>query len=98
MRAETAYQSAYALIAYDIDVDWRIAGRAETFSTHETVSSLLSEDGHALTASVSWMPRDWLRVTGEVIDLTSKRAEYVLTGLSPEQSQTQFQLSTRFIL
>jgi hypothetical protein len=94
----TQYQSAYALVAYDINEDWRIAGRAETFSAHENVSSLLSEDGHAFTASVSWMPRDWLRVTGEFIDLTSKRAEYVLTGLSAEQSQTQFQLSTRFIL
>jgi hypothetical protein len=98
VQRQTQYQSAYALVAYDIDVDWRIAGRAETFSTHETVSSLLSEDGHAFTASLSWMPRDWLRVTGEVIDLTSKRAEYVPTGLPTEQSQTQFQLSTRFIL
>jgi hypothetical protein len=96
--SETSFQSAYALIAYDISDDWRIAGRAETFSTHRATDSLLNEDGHALTAALSWSPRDWLRVMGEVIDLDSKRAERVLEGLSPTQSQTQYQLSARFFL
>jgi hypothetical protein len=92
----TNYQSAYALIAYDITDDWRVAGRAETFSTHRAAGSPLNEDGHALTAAISWTPRDWLRVTGEAIALDSKRGERLLDGLAPAQSQTQFQLSARF--
>jgi hypothetical protein len=93
----TQYQSAYALLAYDISDEWRIAGRAETFKTH-SASTILSEDGHAFTAALSWMPRDWLRVTSEAIALDSKRAEYALDGLAPAQSQTQFQLSARFFI
>lgn len=93
----TEFQSAYGLVAYDFDDAWRVAGRIETFRTHEA-NAALSEDGHALTAALSWMPRDWLRVTGEAIALDSKRGEYVLDGLASSQSQVQFQLNTRFFL
>lgn len=93
----TSFQSAYALLAYDFDDEWRIAGRAETFKTHEA-STILSEDGHALTAALAWMPHDWLRITAEAIALDSKRGEYALEGLAPDQSQAQFQLSARFFL
>jgi hypothetical protein len=96
--ATTSFQSAYALLAYDITDEWRISGRAETFSTHRAPFSPLNENGHAFTAALSWSPRDWVRVTGEVIDLDSTRAERVLEGISSAQSQTQYQLSARFFL
>jgi hypothetical protein len=96
--ATTKFQSAYVLISYDITDDWRIAARAETFSTHRAPLSLLNEDGHALTAALSWTPRDWLRLTGEAIALDSKRGEYILDGLAPAQSQTQFQINARLFM
>ena len=40
-------------------------------------------------------PRDWLRLTGEVIALHSRRGEYVTAGLPYDRNDTQFQFSTR---
>jgi hypothetical protein len=39
-----------------------------------------------------------LKLTGELVSLTSKRGERVVTGVDPEQTETQFQLSARFYL
>lgn len=95
--AVTKFKSAYVLAAYDLD-DWRIAARAEAFQTRSTVGLVpLEEDGHAFTAAASWMPNAWLRVTGEVIAVTSRRGERVIDGLSAEQMDAQFQLGVRFL-
>jgi hypothetical protein len=59
----------------------------------------MNEDGDAVTASLSWQHFDWLRVTGEVIAMRSRRGEYVRAGYaSPSASQNEFQLSARFFL
>jgi hypothetical protein len=93
--AETKFRSAYVLVSYDIG-DWRLAGRAETFQTRiATPPSLLDEDGTALTAALSWRPRDWLRMTAEVVEIDSKRNERLLESLDPNQSGTQFLLGVR---
>jgi hypothetical protein len=95
--AVTKFKSAFVLAAYDLD-DWRIAARVEAFQTRSTVGLVpLEEDGHAFTADASWMPKDWLRVTGEVIAITSRRGERVITGLNAQQADTQFQLSVRLL-
>ena len=58
----------------------------------------LSEDGSAGTVSVSWQAKEWLRLTGELLQVDSRRAQRSLTGDAPRQSETQFQLAARFYL
>jgi hypothetical protein len=95
--AMTKFKSAYLLVAYDID-DWRVAGRIEAFQTRALLApGVLDEDGHAFTAAASWAPQDWLRLTSEIIAIDSRRGERVLMGATADQTDTQFQLSTRFL-
>jgi hypothetical protein len=95
----TRFNSAFVLASYDIGEDWRVSARAETFDVRDHPSfTLIDEDGHAFTAAAIWTPKDWLRVTAEIIAITSRRGERTLEALNPTLSNTQFQLSTRFIL
>jgi hypothetical protein len=95
----TDFDSAYLLLGWERG-DWRVAVRGDWFRTkaHTTfgASPALSENGNALTAAVSWLPRDWVRLSGELLWLESKRDERALSGLDPEQSSAQLQLSARF--
>ncbi len=95
----TDFSSAFALLGWESG-EWRLAARGDIFRTrtHNTfgASPLTGEDGYALTASASWLPKDWLRLSGEVLSITSKRGERVIESLSPQQTETQFQLSARF--
>ena len=79
--------------------EWRAAVRAEEFHTrtHNSLwlSPATSELGSAFIAAVSWLPNDWLKLTGELVALTSERGERALSGLSARQDETQFQLSAR---
>jgi hypothetical protein len=94
----TDFDAAYVLLGWERG-DWRFAGRADVFHTRTPSGAPgLSENGHALTASASWLPKDWFRLTGEVVALTSTRDERVVEGLAPRQSETQIQLSARFFL
>ena len=97
----TDYQSAFALLGWERD-EWRVAGRADLFSTraHNTFGGApaTSESGYALTAAVSWLPNDWLKLTGELLSVESKRGERAVVGLDPQQTETQFQLSARVYL
>jgi hypothetical protein len=97
----TDFQSAYLLAGWERD-DWRLAFRGDWFrtDTHTTfgASPALSENGVALTGAVSWLPRDWVRLTGEVLWVDSKRDERAIAGLDPRQSDVQLQLSARFYL
>jgi hypothetical protein len=86
----TNFDSAFVLLGWERD-EWRLAARAETFAT----SGLLGEHGNALTAAASWLPKNWLRITAELIDLDSTRSERTLAGLSPRDTETQAQLSAR---
>jgi hypothetical protein len=93
----TDFDSAYGLVGWGQD-DWRLAARADVFATHNAGNSLFSENGHALTFAASWLPRDWLRITGEVLYIDSTRDEREVEGLAPNQGETQVQLSLRFYL
>ncbi|HEY3636776.1 MAG TPA: hypothetical protein VGK90_01395 [Rhizomicrobium sp.] len=53
---------------------------------------------YALTFSASWLPKDWLRLTGEVLYIDSKRNEREIEGLAPDQCDAQAQLSLRLYL
>jgi hypothetical protein len=94
--ATTKFKTAFLLAAYDFDA-WRIAGRAEVFQTRDSAGAgLLDEDGHAFTVASSWMPKDWLRLSAELIAVTSRRDERTIEGLSAKQSDVQLQVGARF--
>ena len=103
--SRTRFQSAFLLGSYDLAgvgaEDWRISLREDLFQTRHPAAtpSAMNEDGDAVTASVSWQHYDWLRITGEVIAMHSRRQEYLLDGFpAAELDQQQFQLSARFFL
>lgn len=96
-RHVTRFDSAFALASYDIG-NVRLSGRTEFFATRGSSSTLRDEDGHALTAAASWSARSWLRLTGELIQLSSRRLDRALFRVQPDRTDTQFQLSTRLFL
>jgi hypothetical protein len=97
--SKTDFDSAYLLVGWERD-QWRIAARADWFRTHTDTtfgpSRELSENGNALTGAVSWLPRDWIRLTGEVLWIDSRRDERAIEGIDPRQTDVQLQLSARF--
>jgi hypothetical protein len=92
----TDFRSAYALAGYDMDA-WWAAARVDVFQTRTTASfpSGLSEDGHSYTLSLSWLPRKWLRLTGEWLSIDDTRQERAAAGGNPHQIETQLQLLAR---
>jgi hypothetical protein len=97
------HRAAFLLASYDLAgvgaEDWRAGIRGDVFATRHPAAtpSILNEDGHAATVSLSWQHFDWLRVTGEMIAMQSRRREYLLDGFpSAALSQQQLQLSARF--
>ena len=98
-RWTTEFWSAYALASYDFD-DWRFVVRGDLFGTGQSSAfwQPFGEHGRAVTASASWMPRDWLRLTAEFIALDAQRLEREAEGLSKEEVDDQFQLSVRATL
>ena len=101
----TKFQSGFLLASYDLDgLGWRIGASAcAAICSRPAISratpSLMNEDGHATTVALSWQRWDWLRLTGEVIAMQSRRGEYVLAGFpSPQRGQQEFQLSAQVFL
>ena len=95
--SNTHFSAAYGLLGWE-EGQWRLAARTDVFRTHTDPGSPLSEDGYALTAAASWLPKDWLRLTTEVVYIDSKRNEREVVGLDPRQAETQGQFSVRFFL
>ncbi|HVP85560.1 MAG TPA: hypothetical protein VMS78_12645 [Rhizomicrobium sp.] len=97
---ETTFKAAYALIGWQRD-NWRLAARADVFQTRTETPfgpSATSEDGHAFTLAATWVPQEWLRLTAEFLSVNSTRAQRSIVGLSPDQTDNQFQLAARFYL
>lgn len=99
----TFFQSAFLLASYDLSglgaEDWRASVRGDVFATRHPAAtpSIMNEDGHAATVALSWQHFDWLRITGEMIAMQSRRREYLLDGFpSAALSQQQLQLSAKF--
>jgi hypothetical protein len=93
----TDFQAGYLLAGYYFG-DFRIAGRIDVFATQENhpgASPHLSERGHAFTVSGAWTPVRWLRVSAELLDVVSFRAQRAIVGLNPAANEVQIQLSTR---
>src|SRR6185312_14790696 len=95
--ADTKFQSGFLLASYDLE-DWRVSLREDLFQTRRVgaVNNMWNEDGNATTASISWSPQDWVRLTGELIAMTSRRGEYVAAGMPYNRNDTQIQFDTRF--
>jgi hypothetical protein len=95
--SDTKFQSAFLLASYDWD-DFRFSLREDLFATRRpgARNNNWAEDGDAFTAAISWSRFAWLRLTGEVIALNSRRGEYVPAGLGARRDDTQVQFSTRF--
>lgn len=95
----TDFQSAYILLGWERD-NWRIAARADWFETDTQntfgASPLSSENGYALTGALSWLPQDWVRLTGEILWTGNRRDERMLANLDPRQHGIQTQISARF--
>jgi len=101
----TFFQSAFLLASYDLAglgaEDWRASLRGDVFATRHPAAapSILSEDGHALTVALSWQHFDWLRLTGEMIAMQSRRHEYLRDGFAgPVADQHMLQFSARVFL
>jgi hypothetical protein len=99
----TRFQSAFLLGSYDLAgvgaEDWRVSLRGDVFQTRHPAAtpSVMNEDGHAATVSVSWQHFDWLRLTGELIAMQSRRREYLQAGFpSAALGQQEVQFSARF--
>ncbi len=93
----TDFQSAYALIGWDL-THWWLAARADIFQTRTRTAagpSPLSEDGHAFDATVTWLPRNWLRLSAEYLLVEDTRAQRLVQGDAPHQTETQFQFVIR---
>jgi hypothetical protein len=93
----TDFDAGYALIGWERG-QWRLAARGDLFHTRNYTSfgaGHFGENGRALTFAASWFPEEWLRLTGEVLAIDSKRPERAIVGLAPEQTGTQTQLSVR---
>ncbi|HTD28114.1 MAG TPA: hypothetical protein VK660_01865 [Xanthomonadaceae bacterium] len=96
---DTRFHAGYLLAGWDRG-EWRPAVRVDVFSLHQLPNSqpdLYSEHGSALTFALNWRPRDWLRLTGELLRVDSTRDERVLEGLTPKQIDNQIQLSARLL-
>jgi hypothetical protein len=96
---DTKLHAGYLLAGWDRGA-WRPALRVDLFSLRQLPDFLdapLSEHGNAITFALNWRPRDWLRVTGEVLRIDSTRDQRVLEGLAPRQIDNQVQLSVRLL-
>ena len=98
----TKFQAGFLLASYDLEglgfTDWRASARGDLFQTRHLgpAPSVMSEDGRALTMSLSWQGIDALRITGEALLMQSRKGQYKAVGVpSGQLAQNQFQLDAR---
>lgn len=95
--SNTDFDAAYALAGWERG-QWRLALRGDVFHTRNYTThgaGRFGENGRALTFAASWFPTEWLRLTGEVLLIDSKRPERAIVAIAPQQTGTQTQLSVR---
>jgi len=98
---QSDFKSAYLLIGWDLD-DWWVATRGDFFQTRTHTNALapspFSEDGYSIDATVSWLPKRWLRLSAEYLFVEDRRPQRLLDNTAPQQSESQFQLVVRTYL
>ncbi len=99
--SQTNFKSAYVLVGWDMD-DWWVAARGDVFQTRTRTAvpepSPFSEDGHALDATISWLPKNWLRLSAEYLLVEDTRPQRLVDHEVPHRTETQFQLVARAYL
>lgn len=94
----TDFRAAYVLFGWDIDA-WRIAVRGDVFSTGQLPRSLAErtrEQGSAATFALNWRPVEWLRLTGECLQIWSTRNQ--IAPATPERTvDRQIQFAARVL-
>jgi hypothetical protein len=89
------------LVGWDLD-DWWVATRGDLFQTRTHTAALapspFSEDGYSIDATVSWLPKRWLRLSAEYLLVEDRRPQRLLDDTAPQQSESQFQLVVRTYL
>ncbi len=96
--SSTDFEATYLLIGWERGA-WRLAARFDQFRTTGYApggSVDFGERGVAGTVALTWRPTDWLRITGEVLTISSRREQRELEGLAATQHGTQAQLAFRF--
>jgi hypothetical protein len=95
------FHAAYLLAGYDMG-EARVSARFDVFGTGGTeafagfgAEGNYSERGYAFTLASSWVPEEWLRITGETIYLDSYRPQRAGAGLDPNADELQLQLAAR---
>jgi len=66
-------------------------------TTSSSLTGLYGLELRTVTAALNWRPRDWLRLTAEVLRIASVRTQRADTGLLPAAKVTQVQLGIRLI-
>jgi hypothetical protein len=95
----TRYRAAFVLAGWNRGA-WRPALRIEHFSTRKPSSipdTHLGEHGNAITAALNWRPRDYLRLTAELLRIDSTSTLRAQFGLPAHVVDTQVQLSMRVL-
>ena len=95
----THYRAAFVLAGWNRGA-WRPALRIEHFSTRKPSSDPdvhKGENGNAVTAALNWRPRDYLRLTAEVLRIDSTATVRAQYGLPAHVIDTQVQLSMRVL-
>jgi hypothetical protein len=93
----TDFQAGYVLASMTFG-DWQPALRFDLFGTQQRPTAYPSQDsehGNAVTLALNWRPRDWLRITAEVLRVDSWRLQRLDEGLAPRAVDTQGQLAVR---
>jgi hypothetical protein len=95
----TDFRAAYLLAGWNRGA-LRPAIRVDAFSTDQNPRDLddrVREHGHAITVALNWRPREWIRVTGEALHVSSTRNQRLEEGIASEQTDDQLQLSLRLM-
>ena len=93
----TRFRAVFVLAGWNRGA-WRPALRVDHFSTRSPVALpglRAGEHGNAVTAALNWRPNDWLRFTGELLRIDSRRTQRTEFGLPAHAGITQLQLSAR---
>jgi len=95
----TDFRAAYVLAGWNHGA-WRPAIRFDAFSTEQLprrIDDRVREHGHAITAALNWRPREWVRVTGEALHVSSTRNQRLEEGIASDQADDLVQLSLRLL-
>ncbi|MEO5625422.1 MAG: hypothetical protein ABIQ70_05385 [Dokdonella sp.] len=94
----TNFRAAYVLLGWNVGA-WRVAMRGDAFSTEQLPRSLADrarEHGSAATFALNWRPVEWLRLSGEWVQVWSTRNP-IAPAMSERTLDHQIQFAARLL-